>query len=154
MSRNGRIKRVTALDIVEPQPLVVKQHGQVFAVGRGHGIARRVAPLGLTGFFKRQGGGCEGVIDVIEAWERDSRAPHPLRCDEFEGSAVQTVQIDAPGKRVSFSRGRLPETLDWLRLTDLAIGDARIDIRLERHQHDTGVTVLRREGHVEIVTVK
>ena len=50
------------------------------------------------------------------------------------------------------SRGRLPETLDWLRLTDLAIGDARIDIRLERHQHDTGVTVLRREGHVEIVT--
>jgi hypothetical protein len=55
---------------------------------------------------------------------------------------------------VSFSRGRLPETLDWLRLTDLAIGDARIDIRLERHPHDTGVTVLRREGHVEIVTVK
>ena len=69
-------------------------------------------------------------------------------------AAALGVQIDAPGKRVSFSRGRLPETLDWLRLTDLAIGDARIDIRLERHQHDTGVTVLRREGHVEIVTVK
>ena len=68
-------------------------------------------------------------------------------------AAALGVQIDAPGKRVSFSRGRLPETLDWLRLTDLAIGDARIDIRLERHQHDTGVTVVRREGHVEIVTV-
>jgi len=69
-------------------------------------------------------------------------------------SAALGVQIDAPGRRVSFSRGRLPETLDWLRLTDLAIGDARIDIRLERHQHDTGVTVLRREGRVEIVTVE
>jgi hypothetical protein len=55
---------------------------------------------------------------------------------------------------VSFSRGRLPETLDWLRLTDLAIGDARVDIRLDRHPHDTGAIVQRREGHVEIVTVK
>ena len=69
-------------------------------------------------------------------------------------AAALGVQIDAPGKRVSFSRGRLPETLDWLRLTDLAIGDAQIDMRLERHPHDLGVTVLRREGHVEIVTVK
>jgi len=47
----------------------------------------------------------------------------------------------------------LPDTLDWLRLTDLAVGDARIDIRLERHQHDIGATVLRREGQIEIVTI-
>jgi glycogen debranching enzyme len=64
------------------------------------------------------------------------------------------VQIDAPARRISFSRGRLPETLDWIRLTDLAIGDARVDVRLERHPHDVGVTVLRREGQVEIITIK
>ena len=69
-------------------------------------------------------------------------------------AAALGVHIDAPGRRISFSRGRLPETLDWIRLTDLAIGDARIDIRLERHPHDVGVTVLRREGQVEIVTIK
>jgi len=68
-------------------------------------------------------------------------------------AATLGVHIDAPARRISFSRGRLPETIDWLRLTDLAIGDARIDVRLERHPHDVGVTVLRREGHVEIVTV-
>jgi len=69
-------------------------------------------------------------------------------------AATLGVHIDAPARRISFTRARLPETIDWLRLTDLAVGDARIDVRLERHQHDTGVTVLRREGQVEIVSVK
>ena len=68
-------------------------------------------------------------------------------------AATLGVHIDAPARRISFSRGRLPDTLDWLRLTDLAVGDARIDIRLERHQHDIGATVLRREGQIEIVTI-
>ncbi len=69
-------------------------------------------------------------------------------------SATLGVHVDAPARRISFSRGRLPESLDWLRLTDLAVGDARIDVRLERHPHDVGVTVLRREGQIEIVTIK
>jgi glycogen debranching enzyme len=69
-------------------------------------------------------------------------------------AATLGVHIDAPRQRISFSRGRLPEALDWIRLSDLAIGDARIDVRLERHPHDVGVTVLRREGQVEIVTIK
>jgi glycogen debranching enzyme len=64
------------------------------------------------------------------------------------------VSIDAPAGRLSINRGRLPEGLDWIRLTDLVVGDARVDIRIERHPHDVGATVLRREGRVEIVTVK
>jgi glycogen debranching enzyme len=64
------------------------------------------------------------------------------------------VQIDVPARRISFTRGRLPETLDWIRLTDLAVGDARVDLRLQRHPHDVGATVLRREGHVDIMTIK
>jgi glycogen debranching enzyme len=69
-------------------------------------------------------------------------------------AATLGVHIDAPARRISFSRGRLPDAIDWLRLTDLAVGDARIDLRLERHPHDVGATVLRREGQVEIVTIK
>jgi hypothetical protein len=69
-------------------------------------------------------------------------------------AATLGVHVDAPRQRISFSRGRLPESLDWIRLTDLAIGDARIDIRLERHPHDVGMTLLRREGQVEIVTIR
>jgi glycogen debranching enzyme len=64
------------------------------------------------------------------------------------------VHIDAPARRISFSRGRLPEAIDWIRLTDLTVGDAHLDLQLERHPHDIGVTIIRREGDVEIVTVK
>jgi glycogen debranching enzyme len=69
-------------------------------------------------------------------------------------AATLGVDIDAPRGRITVTRGRLPETLDWIRLTNLVVGDAHVDIRLERHPHDVGVTVLRREGHVEIVTIK
>ena len=64
------------------------------------------------------------------------------------------LQIDASARRVSFSRGTLPESVDWLQLSNLAIGDARVDLRLERHPHDLGVTVLKREGDVDIVALK
>jgi len=69
------------------------------------------------------------------------------------GAAIG-VQVDAPARRISFSRGQLPEGIDWIRLTDLTVGDAHVDLQLERHPHDLGVTVIRREGDVEIVTVK
>jgi glycogen debranching enzyme len=64
------------------------------------------------------------------------------------------INIDAPARRLSFSRGRLPESIDWIRVTDLRIGGAIVDLQLERHPHDLGVTIIRREGDVEIVTVK
>jgi glycogen debranching enzyme len=64
------------------------------------------------------------------------------------------IHIDAPARRISFSRGRLPESIDWIRLTDLKVADATVDLQLERHPHDLGVTIIRREGDVEIVTVK
>jgi glycogen debranching enzyme len=64
------------------------------------------------------------------------------------------IHIDAPSRRISFSRGRLPEAIDWIRLTDLQVGDASVDLQLERHPHDLGVTIIRREGDVEILSVK
>jgi len=69
-------------------------------------------------------------------------------------AAALGIHIDAPARRISFSRGRLPESIDWIRLTDLQVGEAVVDLQLERHPHDLGVTVIRREGDVEIVTVK
>ena len=64
------------------------------------------------------------------------------------------IHIDAPARRISFSRGRLPESIDWIRLTDLRVGDATVDLQLERHPHDLGATIIRRDGDVEIVAVK
>jgi len=64
------------------------------------------------------------------------------------------LQIAAPERRLSLHRAVLPEGIEWVRLTNLTIADARLDLLLTRHQHDVGITVLRREGEVEIVSVK
>ena len=69
-------------------------------------------------------------------------------------SAGLGMRIDARSGRLSFSRAQLPHSVDWIEFTNLIIGDARIDLRLERHLHDVGVIVLRREGNVEVVAIK
>jgi glycogen debranching enzyme len=64
------------------------------------------------------------------------------------------LRIDAAERRISFSRAALPEAIEWLRLGSVSIRDASVDLMLRRHAHDVGVTVLRREGEVEIVAVQ
>ena len=64
------------------------------------------------------------------------------------------VHVEAPSRRIAFRRSVLPEQLDTVRVLDLRVGDARVDLLLTRHPHDVGITVLRRDGDVEIVAVK
>jgi glycogen debranching enzyme len=64
------------------------------------------------------------------------------------------LQIDATARRLSFSHAALPDTIEWLRIINLSIAGANIDLLLTRHVHDVGVTVLRREGELEILAVK
>ena len=64
------------------------------------------------------------------------------------------LRIDAPERRLSLHHAVLPESLEWVRLTNLVIADARLDLLLTRHEHDVSITVVRREGEVEIVTVR
>jgi glycogen debranching enzyme len=64
------------------------------------------------------------------------------------------LRIDAAARRLSFARASLPETIDWLRIANLSIGATSVDLLLTRHAYDVGVTVLRREGELEIVAVK
>jgi hypothetical protein len=69
-------------------------------------------------------------------------------------AACLGLEIDAAGRRVSFRRAMLPERLDWVRLTNLSVGDATLDLLLTRHAHDVGIQVLSREGDVEIVSIR
>ncbi|MCL4812495.1 MAG: amylo-alpha-1,6-glucosidase [Vicinamibacteraceae bacterium] len=68
--------------------------------------------------------------------------------------AALGLQIDARARRVTFARAALPDTLDWLRISGLRVGEGSLDLLLERHPRDVGVTVLQREGDIEIVSVK
>jgi glycogen debranching enzyme len=64
------------------------------------------------------------------------------------------LRVDAVARRVQFAHARLPEEIDWSRMLNLTVADASVDLLLTRHEHDIGVTILRRDGDVEIVATK
>ncbi len=68
--------------------------------------------------------------------------------------AALGLEIDATKRRLTFNRSMLPASVERITLHNLSVGPARLDVLLERHAHDVGVSVLRREGDVEIVTIK
>ena len=68
--------------------------------------------------------------------------------------ALLGLRISARQSEVRFENPVLPEGVDELRIRNLAVGDALIDMLLERHPHDVGVTVLRREGKIHAVIAK
>jgi glycogen debranching enzyme len=56
--------------------------------------------------------------------------------------------------QVRFSFPLLPPSLREVRILNLKVGEASIDLLLQRHGHDVGINVLRREGQVEVHMVK
>jgi hypothetical protein len=47
----------------------------------------------------------------------------------------------------------LPGFLDRLRLVDVRVGDAVVDVQFERHGREVGVNVMRKHGEVEVSVV-
>ncbi len=66
--------------------------------------------------------------------------------------AMLGLVIDGQRGRVVFRQPRLPESLDWLRLTNLVVGTAELDLLCERRGQDVGVSVLRKVGDVTLAT--
>jgi glycogen debranching enzyme len=64
------------------------------------------------------------------------------------------LRVDGVSGRITLMRPRLPEWLDWVRLSNVRVGVGSIDLLLERHGNDVSVIVLQREGEIEIVTTK
>jgi len=68
--------------------------------------------------------------------------------------AALGLEISAIEKQVSFTRPQLPRSLDELRVYNLEIAGATVDLLLVRRDHDVGVNVLRRDGNVQVIVVK
>jgi glycogen debranching enzyme len=64
------------------------------------------------------------------------------------------LRIDATQGRLEFSQPVLPPFLEHIEVKNLRIGDATVDLSLERHPKDVGINILRREGRVEVVVTK
>ncbi len=88
---------------------------------------------------------------------------YPLACSPQTWSSVALflllqsclgLKIEASRARLSFSQPVLPPFLEYIEIKNFRIGDAVVDLSLERYAHDVGVNVLRREGQVKIVVTK
>jgi glycogen debranching enzyme len=64
------------------------------------------------------------------------------------------LAVNGPERHVSFTRPRLPASLGELRIHNLQVAGAVVDLLLVRHENDVGVNVLRREGDVQVTVVK
>lgn len=95
---------------------------------------------------------------------RDGEAPtlYPVACSPqawASGAPFMMLQaclgleVVASERAVRFNHARLPLFLDHLTIENLPVGEARIDLRVERQRNGVGVNILRRRGEVEVVTL-
>jgi glycogen debranching enzyme len=68
--------------------------------------------------------------------------------------AMLGLRIDAPHKQIRFTRPYLPESVKEMQIHHLRVGDAIIDIALDRSARDVAIELLRHEGDVEVLVVK
>ena len=96
---------------------------------------------------------------------RASEAPtrYPVACAPqawAAGAAFMLLQaslgleVDALASTVHVSDARLPTFLEHVQLDNVAVGDARLDLRFERQRDGVGVDILERRGSVAVVSVK
>jgi glycogen debranching enzyme len=64
------------------------------------------------------------------------------------------LRVDARKSRISFSYPLLPASVNDVRIHNLRVNDASVDLLLQRYGQDVGINVLRREGNVDITMVK
>jgi glycogen debranching enzyme len=67
--------------------------------------------------------------------------------------AALGIEIRALHNQVRFTHPVLPEFLRELRISNLRIGKAVVDLSLQCHAQNVSIGILRREGEVEILAV-
>jgi glycogen debranching enzyme len=64
------------------------------------------------------------------------------------------VEVDAVSQEVRFTHSRLPDFIEELWISDLQVGDASLDLVLQRRTNDVGISVLHKRGEVGVVAIK
>ncbi len=102
----------------------------------------------FCGFVRRPGQGLTRypVACNPQAWAAASA---------FMGlQACLGMSIRTPESKVLFTYPILPVFLHELQIKNLKVGKASIDLLVRRHELDVGITVMHRQGDVEVVVVK
>ena len=64
------------------------------------------------------------------------------------------LRIDAPHRQIRFMRPYLPLSVKEMQIHNLRVGDATVDLALQRFEKDVAIELLRRDGDVEVISVK
>ncbi|HLJ94314.1 MAG TPA: amylo-alpha-1,6-glucosidase [Gemmataceae bacterium] len=67
--------------------------------------------------------------------------------------AALGLQVRSTEARICFQHPLLPESLKEVRICNLKVGEASVDLLLQRHAQHVGINVLRQTGRAEIVVV-
>lgn len=107
---------------------------------------RRLPEL-FCGFQRRRGRGptLYPVACAPQAWA--SATPFLLL------HAALGLEFDPARHEIRLRNPRLPAFLDWIRLQDLRLGDASVDLLIRRHHHNVSVEVLRTDGTLHVAVV-
>ena len=89
--------------------------------------------------------------------------PYPVACSPQAWSAASVfllfqaclgLEIDAAAGQIRFTRPHLPISCRELRIHNLEVANANVDLLLVRHEDDVGINVLRTEGQVCVIVEK
>jgi glycogen debranching enzyme len=107
---------------------------------------RRLPEL-FCGFQRRRGRGptLYPVACAPQAWA--SATPFLLL------HASLGLEFDPVRREVRLRDPRLPSFLDWVKLKNLRLGDATVDLMIRRHDSNVSVEVLRTEGTLHVAVV-
>jgi glycogen debranching enzyme len=64
------------------------------------------------------------------------------------------LEIRASESRIYLHHSALPEKLQHIRIRDLKVGDASVDLACERYADSVSVNIMRRSGEIEIVSMR
>ncbi|BCS52550.1 amylo-alpha-1,6-glucosidase [Geobacter sp. SVR] len=144
-----------------------------------HDNALIAAGLARYGYTEKAIDVLQGIFDASQAMElhrlpelfcgfkrRDDFSPilYPVACAPQAWAAASVylmlqgcigLSIDAVSKRVRFNFPVLPPFLNEVRIDNLRVGaDASVDVVLKRYNGDVTVSVVRKQGPVEVMIVK
>lgn len=64
------------------------------------------------------------------------------------------LRVNAAENRLAFIRPHLPHYLEFVRVRNLRVGASTLDLNFHRYPDDVGISVLKRNGPVDVVAVK
>lgn len=111
-------------------------------------VSLRRLPELICGFNKRQGKGptLYPVACSPQAWAAGAVF--------LTLQACLGLEICAREARIYLHHSALPECLQHVRIKDLHVGEACVDLEFERYAETVGVNITRRTGKVEIVALR